>query len=412
MNFYNKLFNGPLAGSVGNSMDNHPDDVRTTKRNLKYAGYFDTDNGEDDPENPILTRALDTRIKRFQADRGLKVDGILKPGGETERSLFETLTRRKADDVFGPPERSDERIGFGGGFGSRMASAMMQPTDDQPRSPFVLHFKNPERENERTSPHLRRVNEEQTGWTPSRPLTTPTQEPESSLGNKKSGYNEKEFLDKVEKTYREYANIGRRNELTNAAENLEHFLEGSGTNKILSREEARDKLFIRNGEETNKKRFKQSFTNKKTSSELLKLKQGQAIEIRDKWDYKVGNFPIKTIIKNTDLSRSHLLRGDLNEAVATGSSFVKSNGDFKATRQGNTIHIDGFVTHRWEDTYDFDPNQSGGAGAVTLEKAGRAKSFDIKSNWQQRVSGTIQIKDGKLINPNLKWEDINSKKEK
>jgi major membrane immunogen (membrane-anchored lipoprotein) len=64
------------------------------------------------------------------------------------------------------------------------------------------------------------------------------------------------------------------------------------------------------------------------------------------------------------------------------------------------------------DQYDFDPNQSGGAGAVALEKAGRAKSFDIKSNWQQRVSGTIQIKDGKLIKPNLKWEDINSKKEK
>lgn len=159
MNFYNKLFNGPLVGSVGNAMNNDPDDVRTTKRNLQYAGYFDVDNGEDDPENPILTRALDTRIKSYQADRNLKVDGILKPGGETERSLFETLTRRTSDDVFGPPERSDERIGFGGGFGSRMASAMVQPKDNEPHSPFALNFKNPERENERTSPHLRRVNE-------------------------------------------------------------------------------------------------------------------------------------------------------------------------------------------------------------------------------------------------------------
>jgi hypothetical protein len=35
--------------------------------------------------------------------------------------------------------------------------------------------------------------------------------------------------------------------------------------------------------------------------------------------------------------------------------------------------------------------------------------INIKSNWQQRVSGTIQIKDGKFINPNLKWEDIQAK---
>jgi hypothetical protein len=61
------------------------------------------------------------------------------------------------------------------------------------------------------------------------------------------------------------------------------------------------------------------------------------------------------------------------------------------------------------DQYDLDKNKSGGAGAVALERAGRAKSFDIKSNWQQRVSGTIQIKDGKFINPNLKWEDIQAK---
>lgn len=203
---------------------------------------------------------------------------------------------------------------------------------------------------------------------------------------------------------------GRGEGLNDAADNLEHFIERSGKDKILSREEARSKLFIRNGEQTNRKRFTQSFTNKrKIGSKFLKLQNGEAIDVKDNWDYRVGNFPIKTMIINADPSRSHLLRGDLNEAAATGTSFVKSDGNFKARRQRNTIFIDGIVTHKWEDAYDFDPMQSGGAGAFALEKARRAKSFDLKSNWQQRVTGTLQIKDGKLVNPRLTWEDINAK---
>ena len=142
MNFYER-FAGRLSGSVGNSMDNAADDVLKTKRNLKNAGYFDAP--DDDEKNPILTRALDTRIKSYQADRNLKVDGILKPGGETERSLFETLTRRTSDDVFGPPERSSETIGFGGGFNSGVASAMARA---MPRQKKIEIFT--------------RVNEEQT----------------------------------------------------------------------------------------------------------------------------------------------------------------------------------------------------------------------------------------------------------
>lgn len=123
MNFYER-FAGRLSGSVGNAMDNKADDVLKTKRNLRYAGYFDAP--DDDEKNPILTRALGTWIKSYQADQGLKVDGILKPGGETERSLFETLTRRRAEDAFGPPERSTETIGFGGGFVSGAVNAMAQ----------------------------------------------------------------------------------------------------------------------------------------------------------------------------------------------------------------------------------------------------------------------------------------------
>lgn len=106
------FFSGLLDGPIGNNKDNHPDDVRKTKRNLKNAGYMDEDDQE--MESPFITRRMDTGIKSFQRDNGLKVDGIMNPGGETERGLFEALTNRKADEIFGPPENDGGSVGFGG----------------------------------------------------------------------------------------------------------------------------------------------------------------------------------------------------------------------------------------------------------------------------------------------------------
>jgi len=44
-----------------------------------------------------MDRKLDSSIRRFQGDMGLKVDGIMNPGGETERSLQRSLTRMESD---------------------------------------------------------------------------------------------------------------------------------------------------------------------------------------------------------------------------------------------------------------------------------------------------------------------------
>ncbi len=225
------------------------------------------------------------------------------------------------------------------------------------------------------------------------------------------GYDKEKYLDTIENVYREYVDQGHKKGLNEAADNLEHFLDGSGEDKALSRDQVREKLFVRNGERVNRDRFTKSFTDKKgIGSKLLNMKEDEVMEVKDNWDYKVGNFPIKTMIRNADLSRSHLLKGDLDEALATGTSSVKSGGDFKVKRKGNTILIDGTVTHQWTDKYNFDPLQSGGGGATILEKEGRAKSFDINSQWQQKVTGTVQIKGGELVNPRLTWEDAEENK--
>lgn len=75
-----------IKGAVGNNMDNDQEDVITVKRNLNKIGYFD--NLDQDPEpHGFITKEMDTGIRSFQKDNGLKIDGILLPQGETEQSL-------------------------------------------------------------------------------------------------------------------------------------------------------------------------------------------------------------------------------------------------------------------------------------------------------------------------------------
>ncbi len=122
-----------LTGAVGNTMDNAPDDVRQTKRNLSRLGFFD-----DDTENGYITRTLDDGIKGFQKKKGLKVDGRLLPAGETERSIFEALTNRKADEVFGNAEHSKAgSVGFGGNVSGTFAPVR---TAKKKPNPFILNI--------------------------------------------------------------------------------------------------------------------------------------------------------------------------------------------------------------------------------------------------------------------------------
>lgn len=80
-------------------MDNDPGDVRKAKNNLKNAGYMDDDVQE--IENPFIIRKMDEGIKAFQKENGLKIDGIMKPRGETERGLFEALTGPESRRSYG-----------------------------------------------------------------------------------------------------------------------------------------------------------------------------------------------------------------------------------------------------------------------------------------------------------------------
>lgn len=72
-----------LQARVGNGSANHPDDILLVKAALDRLGRY-RHRGD---AHGYIDRRLHDAILGYQRDRGLRRDGVLKPGGETERCL-------------------------------------------------------------------------------------------------------------------------------------------------------------------------------------------------------------------------------------------------------------------------------------------------------------------------------------
>lgn len=78
-----------LTAKVGNGRTNHRADVRWVKEAFKHLGRYDAG---PEPHGYIDRELLDA-IYRYQRDCGLRCDGWLRPGGETENTLRVELIR-------------------------------------------------------------------------------------------------------------------------------------------------------------------------------------------------------------------------------------------------------------------------------------------------------------------------------
>ena len=77
-----------LKADLGSKYEANGDDVWLTKRRLEEVGYYDL------PAygaTPYPDAHLFKAITRFQQENGLKADGVMRPGGETEAALLEPL---------------------------------------------------------------------------------------------------------------------------------------------------------------------------------------------------------------------------------------------------------------------------------------------------------------------------------
>ncbi len=84
------------------------DDVWVTKQNLHLNGYYEI------PEyglTPYPDRPLFESIRKYQAEHDLQVDGVMKPGGETESHMLNHLAAKS------PTFRCACGAWYGGAFG-------------------------------------------------------------------------------------------------------------------------------------------------------------------------------------------------------------------------------------------------------------------------------------------------------
>lgn len=79
-----------------------PGDIVNTKTALNRLGYYDVppDRGIDDWTDDAMFNG----IKAFQKDKGLKIDGFMRPGGPTEKAINAGLAEGDAQAGMGEGE--------------------------------------------------------------------------------------------------------------------------------------------------------------------------------------------------------------------------------------------------------------------------------------------------------------------
>jgi hypothetical protein len=219
-------------------------------------------------------------------------------------------------------------------------------------------------------------------------------------------------LDFNETALRVGAVLGELFGLEKSAKFLEHFLDGSGEEITVPRDEARKDSFIADAEKENQQSFEnktflgRTDDNAELNDAMRSLKDGEDYTDKDHWDQDMsGNAVLRSAAGNFG-------SGGVDSALSFGQQKFTSTSEFTATRKGDTIDIEGIVTHDGSEDYDFHDGRSGDAlGAKDLQDAGMGTKFNINRQWQQRFTGTVKVLNdikGELTlgKPEFTWQDV------
>ncbi|PTL78086.1 DUF4157 domain-containing protein [Vitiosangium sp. GDMCC 1.1324] len=184
-------------------------------------------------------------------------------------------------------------------------------------------------------------------------------------------------VDAILKKYQDMVAAARKDGYNVAADNLEHFLVGSGTKRVLSVAWLRSFSSLIDAERKNQERFEDSlYAIAKT------LKHGDTKTFTDHWDKMFTASQFEELY------------------YASGTSTIRSKGTFTLSCIENTIRIQGTVNHHWFDPYDWHAGLGAyipGFGnisdedALIIQQCRGAKPFDMEADWQQSLSGTVVI---------------------
>ncbi|MBC7951845.1 MAG: peptidoglycan-binding protein [Rhodospirillaceae bacterium] len=122
-----------LKQTMGTNYTVDPGDIINTKKALNQIGYYDVPphRGIDDWTDDAMFNG----IRSFQKDKGLKVDGLMRPGGPTETAINNQMT----DNTSNGDENGPFQTGpiFIPPLPPRPPIVMPPPYDvTQPRPPF------------------------------------------------------------------------------------------------------------------------------------------------------------------------------------------------------------------------------------------------------------------------------------
>ncbi len=133
-----------ITGAVGNNRDNNTDDVLNVKRRLSDQGLYDLRK----PPEPhgYITADMDSAIRSFQKSKGLKVDGYLLPGGETEAALRQSALAENAASFASPLAQKRSRNEESREVGYDATGRMIRPEELRPKSRRVEPQEEEERE--------------------------------------------------------------------------------------------------------------------------------------------------------------------------------------------------------------------------------------------------------------------------
>lgn len=162
-----------------------------------------------------------------------------------------------------------------------------------------------------------------------------------------------------------------------ASDFLDHFMDGAGATRTMSRRWLRSFRVIKKAERTNQRRFERQILRKAHELE----EDGASAWLRDHWDAKINAFIGTELFY---VSRMSLLR---------------SQGSFVLTREGEQVRVSGTVRHHWFDPYDWDrgrwvyiPKHGFVPIAVgrELADADEARAYLMESRHVQTVEGSCR----------------------
>lgn len=374
---------------------------------LDRTGHLDLAPTEGPTGQPSIR--LDDAIRDFQAERGLMVDGVVNPKGETHRSLTAELqpaTRmpRSGSLITGGSDPSTDA-----NFGPRRAES--DPTD------------------------LRRVRPAQVG---SETSGKPSQEDRQSRASPLPSRTKKRFpvmhegegiaripairkkVEQIDRKMREklaeaksIQRTLRENGITafqvpKATAAFERYLNGTGGSVDYDPKWVLSHPKMAAAAKANEKKA-ETWILEKNRARLEALREGESITIKSsefRSDYRIAN--------ETRSDHGNLF----------GDGHIKATAELTFTRRGGIIEVSGFVNQRIRDVYDWKPGQVfefelpdvfpvsriprefrpkvtiKSDELIFLHKFGRARTFVTKSAWKRKITRRIRVatdpKTGKL----------------